>query len=169
MSKRQRDIMLHSDKKVVAFPQNPLDLDLYHLIKTILTQTHFNPNERLAMPLIKQHTKGIQLFQSHYVQHLIERNLRRSLHALGILVEGAVGLVALFLNGGAVLHQLLRDGLASGLEDVDESAGEVLLGFAEEGDGETVLAGTTGTAEICQLRRMKLVGHGRTYRPIRWT
>lgn len=132
-----------------CFLANPLDLNLYHLIKTSLSQANFNPDERLAMPLIKQHTKGIQLFQSHYVQHLIERNLCRSLHALCILVESAVGLVTLFLNGGAVLHQLLRDGLASGLENVDESAGEVLLGFAEEGDGETVLAGTTGTAEMC--------------------
>ena len=79
---------------------------------------------------------------------LVERDLRRSLHALGILVESAVGLVALFLNSSAVLHQLLGDRLASGLEDVDESAGEVLLGFAEEGDCEAVLAGTTSTAGI---------------------
>jgi hypothetical protein len=39
--------------------------------------------------------------------------------------------------------------LAGGFEYVDESAGEVLLGFAEEGDGEAVLAGTTGTGSIC--------------------
>ena len=53
--------------------------------------------------------------------------------------------MALFLNSGAVLHELLGDGLAGGLEDVDESAGEVLLGFAEEGDGAAVLACAAGT------------------------
>ena len=100
------------------------------------------PKKRHAMP--QKLCKGIQLFL-----HSIERNLRRGLHALGILVESAVGLVALFLNSGTVLHEFLRNGLASGLEHVDKSAGEVLLGFAEEGDGEAVLAGTAGTGEIC--------------------
>lgn len=57
--------------------------------------------------------------------------------------------MALFLDSSAVLHELFGDGLASGLENVNESASEVLLGFAEEGDCEAVLAGTTGTAGIC--------------------
>lgn len=56
--------------------------------------------------------------------------------------------MTLFLNSSAVLHELLGDRLAGGFEDVDESASEVLLGFAEEGDCEAVLAGTTGTAGI---------------------
>ena len=94
-------------------------------------------------------TKGIQLFPSHHIRISIERDLRRSLHALSILVESAVGLVALFLNSSAVLHQLLRNGLAGGLEHVDESAGEVLLGFAEESDCEAVLAGAAGTKGVC--------------------
>jgi hypothetical protein len=57
--------------------------------------------------------------------------------------------VTLFLNSSAVLHELFGNGLAGGLEHVDESAGEVLLGFAEESDCEAVLAGAAGTAEIC--------------------
>ena len=108
------------------------------------------------MPLIKATTQKVSSSSSlNITSHptdeapsLVERNLRRSLHALGILVESAIGLVALLLNGGAVLHQLLGNGLTGGLEDVDESAGEVLLGFAEESDGKAVLAGTTGTAGI---------------------
>ena len=84
-----------------------------------------------------------------YQNTLIERDLRSSLHALGVLVESAIGLVALFLNSGAILHQFLWNVLVCGLEDVDKSAGKVLLGFAEEGDGETILSGTTGTAMMC--------------------
>ena len=57
--------------------------------------------------------------------------------------------MALFLDRCAVLHELLGHGLASGFEHVDESAGEVLLGFAEEGDCEAVLAGAAGTGRIC--------------------
>ena len=57
--------------------------------------------------------------------------------------------MALFLNRSAVLHELLGDGLAGGLEHVDESAGEVLLGFAEESDCEAVLAGAAGTGDMC--------------------
>lgn len=80
---------------------------------------------------------------------LVERNLRSSLHALGVLVESAVGLVALFLNGSTVLHQFLWHVLVRGLENVDKGACEVLLGFAEESDGKTVLASTTSTARRC--------------------
>jgi len=102
------------------------------------------------MPYNHKHKRsGIQLFQSHHIRISIERNLRRSLHTLRILVERAVRLVALFLNGSAVLHQLLRNRLAGGLEHVDESAREVLLGFAEESDCEAILAGAAGTAERC--------------------
>ena len=102
------------------------------------------------MPYNHKHKRsGIQLFQSHHIRHSIERNLRRSLHTLSILVESAIRLVALFLNGSAVLHQLFGDGLAGGLEHVDESAREVLLGFAEESDCEAVLAGAAGTKGVC--------------------
>ena len=76
---------------------------------------------------------------------LVESDLSSSLHIRGILVESAVRLVALLLNGGAVLHQLLGHGLAGGLEDVDQSSREVLLGFPEEGDGAAVLACAAGT------------------------
>lgn len=79
--------------------------------------------------------------------------------------------MALFLDSSAVLHELLRDGLASGLEDVDESAGEVLLGFAEEGDCEAVLAGAAGTKGFVSdvFERFGFGGTIGTYRPIRWT
>jgi hypothetical protein len=78
--------------------------------------------------------------------------------------------VALFLNGGAVLHQLLGHGLARGLEDVDQSAREVLLGFAEEGDGAAILACAAGTVKCVSLDKCllgKLFWNVRTYRPIR--
>lgn len=82
----------------------------------------------------------------HHPTHaLVERNLRRSLHALSILVKGTVRLVALFLHRRAESHQFLRHRLTRGFEDVDERAGEVLLGFAEEGDGFAVLACAAGT------------------------
>lgn len=82
---------------------------------------------------------------SNMANTLIERNLRSSLHALGVLVESAVGLVALFLDGSTVLHQFLWHVLVRSLENVDKGASKVFLGFAEESDGKTVLAGTTGT------------------------
>jgi hypothetical protein len=82
---------------------------------------------------------------------LVEGDLGSGLHVRGILVEGAVRLVALLLNGGAVLHQLLGHGLAGGLEDVDQSAGEVLLGLAEEGDGAAVLTCAAGTVKEDKL------------------
>ena len=80
--------------------------------------------------------------------------------------------MALLLNGGAVLHQLLGHGLARGLEDVDQSAREVLLGFAEEGDGAAVLACAAGTVKSVSLGTdfsliVVVGGMFRTYRPIR--
>ena len=94
-----------------------------------------------------QYTSSNPAYQK--ITILVESDLSRSLPVRGILVESAVGLVALFLNSGAVLHEFLGDGLACGLEDVDESTGEVLLGFTEESDGEAVLACASGTAEMC--------------------
>ena len=87
--------------------------------------------------------------------NLIESDLSSSLHVRGILVESAVRLVALFLNRGAVLHQLLGHRLAGGLEDVDQSAREVLLGFAEEGDGAAVLACAAGTERIVRFENVR--------------
>lgn len=90
-----------------------------------------------------QYTSSNPAYQK--ITILVESDLSRSLHVRGILVESAVRLVALLLDGGAVLHQLLGHGLAGGLEDVDQSSREVLLGFAEEGDGAAVLACAAGT------------------------
>jgi hypothetical protein len=56
--------------------------------------------------------------------------------------------MSLFLNRSSVLHQLLRNRLASGFENVDQSARQVLLGFAEESDCAAVLACAAGSAEI---------------------
>ena len=63
--------------------------------------------------------------------------------------------MALLLDSGAVLHQLLGHGLAGGLEHVDQSAREVLLCFAEEGDGAAVLA--------CAASTVKSVSFGQTF------
>jgi hypothetical protein len=81
--------------------------------------------------------------------------------------------VALLLDGGAVLHQLLGHGLAGGLEHIDQSAREVLLGFAEEGDGAAVLACAAGTTKSVsvgsEFSLIVVVGMFKTYRPMRWT
>jgi hypothetical protein len=89
-------------------------------------------------------TNGLPSYKPRSL-NLVESNLGSGLHIRSILVESAVRLVALLLNGSAVLHELFGHGLAGGLEDVDQSAGEVLLGFAEEGDGAAVLTCTAGT------------------------
>ena len=66
--------------------------------------------------------------------------------------------MALLLDGGAVLHQLLGHGLAGGLEDVDQSSREVLLGFAEEGDGAAVLACAAGTGwKVSIVKKIRLI------------
>jgi hypothetical protein len=82
-------------------------------------------------------------------QDLIKRNLRRRLHPLRILVESTISLMSLFLNRSSILHQFLRNRLASGFENVHQSARQVLLGFAEESDCAAVLACAAGSAEIC--------------------
>jgi hypothetical protein len=105
--------------------------------------------ERKRYPALSRQASHLTKEAPKDTRSLVEGDLRCGFHALGVLVESAVSLVALFLNGGAVLHELFGYGLAGGFEYVDESAGEVLLGFAEEGDGEAVLAGTTGTGSIC--------------------
>jgi hypothetical protein len=53
---------------------------------------------------------------------LIKGDLRRRLHRVNIFVKGAVRVVALLLDSGAELHQLLGHGLVGGLEDVDQTA-----------------------------------------------
>jgi hypothetical protein len=84
-----------------------------------------------------------------YPSRLIKRDLRRRLHALRILIESTISLMALFLNSSSVLHQFLRNRLASRFENIDESAGKVLLGFAEESDRAAVLACAAGTGRGC--------------------
>jgi hypothetical protein len=115
-------------------------------VPTMYQNKYPNPKEtpRDATPCLSKES-ALQLFPLR----LIKRNLRRRLHALCILVESTISLVALFLHRRAVLHQFLRNGLASCFENVDESAGKVLLGFAEESDGAAVLACAAGTGMGC--------------------
>lgn len=52
---------------------------------------------------------------------LIKRDLCRSFHVTGVLVECTVCLVTLLLHRSAELHQLFRYRLICCLEDVDET------------------------------------------------
>jgi hypothetical protein len=81
--------------------------------------------------------------------NLIKCNLRRRLHPLRILVKRTISLMSLFLNRSSILHQLLRNRLAGCFENVDQSARQVLLGFAEESDCAAVLACAAGSADGC--------------------
>ena len=81
--------------------------------------------------------------------------------------------MGLLLHRRAVLHQLLGHGLAGGLEHVDQGAGKVLLGVAEEGDGAAAGAGATGTEDFVSFLynisgKWGEIGSD-AYRPIRCT
>ena len=83
--------------------------------------------------------------------NLVESDLGGSLHVGGILVERTVGVVALLLNGGTVLHQSLGHRLVGGLEHVDQGASEMLLSIAEERNGAASCSSTTGTEIVSYL------------------
>lgn len=58
---------------------------------------------------------------------LIERDLGGLLVGVNVLVERAIGIVGLLLDGGAELEKLLGNGLLGGSEDVDEAVGQIWL------------------------------------------
>lgn len=56
-----------------------------------------------------------------YIISLIERDLGRLLVRVYVLVERAISIVGLLLDGGAELEEFLGNGLLGGSEDVDEA------------------------------------------------